>query len=86
MNINDLIAIVKNKIKENISVDYIDVEDKTFLHQNHKNHNVNKFHIKLVIKSSKLKRMSKIQSTKKIYSILKDELNDYIHSIQILIN
>jgi len=30
--------------------------------------------------------MKKIQSTRKIYSILKEELDEYIHSIQILIN
>ena len=86
MNINDLILIVKKKINENISVEDIDIEDKTFLHKNHKNHNVNKFHLKLIIKSSELKRMKKIQSTRKIYSILKKELAQYIHSIQILIN
>ena len=86
MNINDLIAIVKKKIKKNISLQNIDVEDKTFLHKNHKGHDSKKFHIKLIIKSSELKKMNKIQATKKIYSILKKELNDYIHSIQILIN
>ena len=86
MNINDLIAIVKKKIKKNISLQNIDIEDKTFLHKNHKGHDLKKFHIKLIVKSSELKKMNKIQATKKIYSILKKELNDYIHSIQILIN
>jgi BolA protein len=86
MNINDLITIVKKKIKKNISLQNIDVEDKTFLHKNHKGHDFKKFHVKLIIKSSELKKTSKIQATKKIYLILKKELNDYIHSIQILIN
>ena len=86
MNINDLISIVKKKINENISVEDIDIEDKTFLHKNHESHNVNKFHLKLIIKSSELKKMKKIQSTRKIYSILKEELDQHIHSIQILIN
>jgi len=86
MNINDLILIVKKKINENISVEDIDIEDKTFLHKKHKNHNEKKFHLKLIIKSSELKKMEQIQSTRKIYSILQEELNKYIHSIQILIN
>jgi len=86
MNINDLIAIVKKKIKKNISLQSIDVEDKTFLHKNHKGYDSKKFHIKLIIKSSELKKVNKIKATKKIYFILKKELNDYIHSIQILIN
>ncbi len=86
MNINDLTSIVKKKIKENISLESIDIEDKTFLHKHHQSHDKNKFHLKLIIKSSELKKMKKIQSTRKIYSILKEELDEYIHSIQILIN
>ena len=86
MNINNLITIVKKKIKKNVPVEDISIEDKTFLHKNHKGYSENKFHIKLIIKSLELKKMSKIQSTKKIYSILKEELKHYIHSIQILIN
>jgi len=39
----------------------------------------------LNIQSSELKKLNKIMSTKKIYSILKEELKEYIHSIQILI-
>ena len=85
MNINDLIKIVKKKIDASLSVENIDIEDKTFLHKNHKSHDLKKFHIKLIIKSSELKGMKKIDSTRKIYSILHEELNQYIHSIQILI-
>ena len=85
MNINELIVIVKKKINAGLPVDNIDVEDKTFLHKNHKNHDVKKFHIKLIIRSTELKKMKKIQSTRIIYSILQDELDKYIHSIQILI-
>ena len=86
MNINDLIAIVKKKINESISIENIDIEDKTFLHKSHKTHDEKKFHLKLIIKSSELKKMQKIQSTRKIYAILKEELDLYIHSIQILIH
>tara|TARA_Y200000002_G_scaffold215503_1_gene177821 strand:- start:680 stop:940 length:261 start_codon:yes stop_codon:yes gene_type:complete len=86
MNINDLTKIVKKKIDASLSVENIDIEDKTFLHKNHKSHDLKKFHIKLIIKSSELKGMKKIDSTRKIYSILHEELNQYIHSIQILIH
>ena len=86
MNINDLILIVKKKINKSLLVENIEVEDKTFLHKNHKSHDLKKFHIKLIIKSSELKGMKKIDSTRKIYSILHEELNQYIHSIQILIH
>ena len=85
MNINQLILIVKKKINKNILLESINIEDKTFLHKNHKSNQDGKFHLKLTIMSQELKKMNKIQSTKKIYSILDEELKKYIHSIQILI-
>ena len=86
MNINDLIANVKKKLKQNINTENLLIEDKTFLHRNHKGHKDGKFHIKITIKSTELKKLNKIQSTKKIYSILNQELKTHVHSIQILIN
>ena len=86
MNINQLISIVKNKLKKNISIEDINIEDKTFLHKSHKTHQDGKFHLKLSTKSSESKKINKIELTKKIYSILDEELKKYIHSIQILIN
>ena len=85
MNINQLISIVTKKINKNILLENINIEDKTFLHKNHKSNHDGKFHLKLTIMSQELKKMNKIQSTKKIYSILDEELEKYIHSIQILI-
>jgi BolA family transcriptional regulator, general stress-responsive regulator len=86
MNINKLISTVKNKIKKNIILEDLIIEDKTFLHKNHKSHTEGKFHIKLTIKSEELKILTKLQSTKKIYKILDAELKKYIHSIQVLVN
>ena len=85
MKIKDLILVIKEKINKNIIVENIEIEDKTFLHKSHVGHDKNKFHLKLIIKSYELKKMKKIQSTRKIYSILKEELEKYIHSLQILI-
>ena len=86
ININQLIEIVKTKLKKSIAYDKIEIEDKTFLHKNHKTHDKNKFHIKVIITSDYLKRKNKIESNKEIYKILEDELKNNIHSIQILIN
>jgi len=86
MNINELIAIVKKKLKKEIVIQALKIEDKSFLHKNHKGHQEGKFHLKLIIKSDELAKSSKIVSTKKIYSILNLELKEYIHSIQILLN
>ena len=86
MNINELIAIVKSKIEAEIVMQDFKIEDKSFLHKNHKGNQEGKFHLKLIIKSEELKRLSKIESTKKIYNILDVELKEHIHSIQILLN
>ena len=85
MNINQLFEIVKNKLNKNIICDNIEIEDKTFLHKNHSSHDKNKFHIKLIIKSDYLKKKNKIESTKEVYKVLKVELKNNIHSIQLLI-
>ena len=86
MNINELISIVKKKLLEQINIESLKVEDKSFLHKNHVGNEKGKFHLKLIIISSELKNMSKIESNKKIYKILDEELKKYIHSLQILIN
>ena len=86
MNINELIINVKKKIKKNIEIENILIEDKTFLHKNHLGHESDRFHLKITIKSKELKKLSKIESNKKIYKILDNELKNHIHSLQILIN
>tara|TARA_Y100000741_G_C18217385_1_gene544342 strand:+ start:59 stop:319 length:261 start_codon:yes stop_codon:yes gene_type:complete len=84
MNINELEAIVKKKLKSQIIIEKIDIEDKSFLHKNHSGHQEGKFHLKIIIKSEELINLGKITATKKIYKILDEELKKFIHSIQIL--
>ncbi len=86
MNIEQLTEILKKKLEKEILCENIKIEDKSFLHKKHVTNDINKFHIKLTIKSNDLKLLTKIESTKKIYKILKKELKENIHSIQILIN
>ena len=86
MNINELIAIVKNKLQAKIVIQDLKIEDKSFLHKNHTGHQEGKFHLKLIINSEELAAKSKIVSTKRIYRILDIELKEHIHSIQILFN
>ena len=86
MDINQLTKIVKKKIKKKIRLENIIIEDCTFRHKNHKNHSVGKFHLKLIIVSKDLNDISKIDSNKKIYKILDEEIKNYIHSIQIIIS
>jgi len=85
MDINELIAIVKKKLKTHTKIEDIKIEDKSFLHKNHPGNQANKFHLKISINSSELKKISKIDSNKIIYKILEEEMRKFIHSIQILI-
>jgi BolA protein len=86
MDINELIAIVKKKLKDQIKIESINIEDKSFLHKNHVGNQEGKFHLKIILKSIELKEMKRIESNKKIYKILDKELKELIHSIQILIS
>ena len=85
MEINSLIKILKEKLTKKIKIDDIKIEDKSFLHKKHKNFSKDKFHIKLTIESPELKKISSIKANRKVYSILKDEINGSIHSLQIII-
>ena len=85
MDINDLIAIVKKKLQNQINIENIKIEDKSFLHKNHAGNQECKFHLKISLISNELKTMNKIESNKKIYKILDKEIKESIHSIQILI-
>ena len=86
MDINQLIAIIKKKIVNEFVIENIDIEDKSFLHKNHSGNQPGKYHLKIKITSDQLKSLSKIESTKKIYKILDEEIKNYIHSVQILID
>ena len=86
MDINELIAIVKKKLLNELNIESLYIEDKSFLHKNHIGNQEGKYHLKVIIVSEELKKMNKIESNKKIYKILDQELREFIHSIQILIN
>ena len=86
MDINDLIAIVKKKLQNQINIEDIKIEDKSFLHKNHAGNQEGKFHLEISLISEELKTMNKIESNKKIYKILHKEMKESIHSIQILIS
>ena len=69
MDINDLIAIVKKKLQNQINIENIKIEDKSFLHKNHAGNQEGKFHLKISLISNELKTMNKIESNKKIYKL-----------------
>ena len=76
---------VKAKINDKIKPDQLLIIDNSNLHTKHKSFDSDKFHLKLVIKSEKLKHMNKIDAHKKIFSVLNEEIKNKIHSLEIII-
>ena len=74
---------VKAKINNKLSPEHILLIDNSYLHTKHKSFDSNKFHLKLIIKSEKLKNMKKIDAHKAIFSILNDEMKNKIHALEI---
>ena len=74
---------VKKKIRDKLNPEQITLIDNSSLHTKHKSFDPNKLHIKILIKSQKLREMSKIEAHKEIYSILKEEMINKIHALEI---
>ncbi len=79
----NLFEQIKKKIDTEINPESIILIDNSSLHSKHKSFDPNKFHLKLIIKSKKLKNMSKIDAHKIIFSVLKDEMDSKIHALEI---
>ena len=84
MDIDNLIANIKTKLLNNTYIQNVKIEDKTYLHVKHTSHEKNKFHVKITVLSNDLKKISKLDATKKIHKILREEIKNHIHSIQVL--
>jgi len=74
---------VKAKINNKLSPEQILLIDNSYLHTKHKSFDSSKYHLKLIIKSEKLKNMGKIDAHKIIFSILNDEMKNKIHALEI---
>jgi len=77
---------IKEKINKKINPENIILIDNSSFHTKHKSFDPNKIHIKIIIESKKLKKMKRIDAHKEIFSILKDELKNKIHALEIEIN
>ena len=77
---------IKAKVNETINPEKLLLIDNSHLHTKHKSFDKNKFHLKIIIESKKLKSMNKIMAHKEIFSILKDEMSNKIHALEIEIH
>ncbi len=74
---------IKAKINKNLSPENIEIIDNSGLHTKHKSFDPNRYHLKIVISSEKLKEMDRLKAHKLIFSILKDEIKYKIHALEI---
>ena len=74
---------IKKKINETIYPQNIILIDNSNLHKKHKSFDLNKFHFKIIIESEELKKMNRIDAHKKVFSILKEEIKNKIHALEI---
>ncbi len=80
------LKIVEKKIKNSIDDSKVEIIDNSHKHQGHRSFSKDMFHLKIKIKSSYLKSLNKIEAHKKIMGILKNELKDKIHALEIEIS
>ena len=74
---------IKKKIIEEINPKNIKLIDNSNFHAKHKFFDKNTHHLKIIIKSEKLRRMNKISAHKEIFSILEKEMKNKIHALEI---
>ena len=74
---------IENKLKKKIEIESIEIVDNSHLHRTHKSFDAKRFHLKLIIKSRELRNLKKIEAHKIIFSILKNEMSDKIHALEI---
>ena len=74
---------IKEKIRQKINPENIILIDKSSFHTKHKSFDPDKLHLKIIIESEKLRKMNKIVAHKEIFSILKKEMKNKIHALEI---
>ena len=76
---------IKKKLEDKIKLESIEIIDNTAKHKGHKYFSENKYHLHLKIKSLYLKSITRINAQKLIMNILKEDLKDKIHALEISI-
>ena len=77
---------IKRKLKSNLNLESIDIVDNSYKHKGHKFFSKDKYHIHLIIKSSYLTSISRLNAQKKVMKILSEDLKTKIHALEITIN
>ena len=82
----DYFVQIENKLKRSIKFENLEIIDNSHKHKGHRFFSENKFHLHLKIKSSQLKSLSRVDAQKLIMRLLKDDLEQKIHALEISID
>ncbi len=74
---------IKQKIKNKIKLETINIIDNTEAHRSHSSFQKGKLHLTLEIKSEYLKKLKRLDAEKILMSIMKEDLNRNIHALEI---
>lgn len=77
---------IEEKLKKEINIESIRIIDNSYKHSKHKFFDKDRFHLKLVISSKELLKSQKIKAHRKIMNILKSDMREKIHALEIEIN
>ena len=77
---------IKTKLNKEIEIEEIQIVDNSQKHKGHKFFSEEKYHLHLKIKSLYLKSISRLRAQKLIMNILKEDLKNKIHALEISID
>jgi len=82
---NNFFEDIISKLKKEIEIERIEIVDNSYKHVTHKSFSSDKFHLHLKIKSLYLNSLSRVTAQKEIMKVLKHELSNKIHALEISI-
>ena len=82
---NNFFEDIISKLKKEIEIEQIEIVDNSHKHVKHKSFSPDKFHLHLKIKSLYLNSLSRVTAQKEVMKVLKNELSNKIHALEISI-
>ena len=82
---NNFFDDIISKLKKEIEIEQIEIVDNSHKHVKHKSFSPDKFHLHLKIKSLYLSSLSRVTAQKEVMKVLKYELSNKIHALEISI-
>ena len=82
---NNFFEDIISKLKKEIEIEQIEIVDNSHEHIYHKSFSPDKLHLHLKIKSLYLNSLSRVTAQKEVMKVLKNELSNKIHALEISI-